>query len=95
MKELFSKALFDNDQRAKYAVNEIQKQLQCCGNVGPSEYANDLPPSCSSFVIGCNQAFYDFYRRYVLLISLIGFFFGLSQVNPTVYLINSIKLCFI
>jgi hypothetical protein len=27
MRELFAKALVDMDQRAKYAVNEIQKQV--------------------------------------------------------------------
>lgn len=73
--------MVDNDSAAKYAVNEIQKQLQCCGNVGPSEYAGDIPPTCSSYIIGCNQAFYDFFWRNLLLISLIGLVFGFFQVN--------------
>lgn len=81
MRELFNKAMVDNDSAAKYAVNEIQKQLQCCGNVGPSEYAGDIPPTCSSYIIGCNQAFYDFFWRNLLLISLIGLVFGFFQVN--------------
>ena len=81
MRELFNKALTENLSSAKYAVNEIQKQLQCCGNVGPSEYAGDIPPACSSYVIGCNQAFYDFYWRNTLLMSLIGLVFGIFQVS--------------
>lgn len=104
MRELFNKAMIEKLSSAKYAVNEIQKQvnlfwdfkfkayirkliflwlikLQCCGNVGPSEYAGDIPPTCSSYVIGCNQAFYDFFWRNILLISLIGLIFGLFQVS--------------
>ncbi|RNA30918.1 CD9 antigen [Brachionus plicatilis] len=80
MRELFNKAMLENDNTAKYAVNEIQKQLQCCGNVGPSEYAGDIPPTCSSYIIGCNQAFYDFFWRNLLLISLIGLVFGFFQL---------------
>ena len=81
MRELFNKAMIEKLTSAKYAVNEIQKQLQCCGNVGPSEYAGDIPPSCSSFVIGCNQAFYDFYWRNTLLMSLVGLIFGIIHVS--------------
>ena len=81
MRELFNKAMIDKLSSAQYTVNEIQKQLQCCGNVGPSEYAGDIPPSCSSFIIGCNQAFFDFYWRNTLLLSLIGLIFGLFQVR--------------
>lgn len=54
--------------------------MQCCGNVGPSEYAGDIPPSCSSYVIGCNQAFYDFYWRNTLVIALVGLVFGIFQI---------------
>lgn len=108
MRELFNKALQEKLGPAKYAVNEIQKQvcliviseifvipifhfffnskislkkLHCCGNVGRSEYANDIPPSCSSYVIGCNQAFYDFYWRNTLLIALVGLVFAVGQVK--------------
>lgn len=80
MRELFNKAMLEKFTSAQYAVNEIQKQLRCCGNVGPSEYAGDLPPSCSSYVIGCNQAFYDFFRRNLLLITLTGLVFGILQI---------------
>ena len=80
MRELFNKAMNEKLSSAQYTVNEIQKQLQCCGNVGPSEYAGDIPPSCSSWIIGCNQAFFDFYWRNTLLLSLIGLVFGLFQV---------------
>lgn len=95
MRELFNKAMFEMLSSAKYAVNEIQKQLQCCGNVGPSEYAGDIPPSCSAYVIGCNQAFYDFYRRNILLLSLIGLVFGIFQIMGialTAYLANEIRI---
>jgi len=81
MRELFNKALIEKYTNAQYAVNEIQKQLQCCGNVGPSEYAGDLPPTCSLYVIGCNQAFYDFFRRNLLLISITSLVFGVCQVR--------------
>ena len=64
-------------------------KLQCCGNVGVSDYANDIPPSCSLFVVGCNQAFYDFYRRYVLMLSLIGLLFGFTLVRINLYKIKS------
>lgn len=81
MRELFSKALVEKITSAQYAVNEIQKQLECCGNVGPSEYAGDLPPTCSLFVIGCNQGFYDFFRRNLLLLSITSLVFGVLQVT--------------
>jgi hypothetical protein len=81
MRELFNKAMYEKLNQAQYAVNEIQKQLQCCGNVGPSEYAGDIPPSCSSYIIGCNQAFYDFYWRTLLLLSILALVFGFFQVN--------------
>lgn len=95
MRELFNKAMLEKYTNAQYAVNEIQKQLQCCGNVGPSEYAGDLPPSCSSYVIGCNQAFYDFFRRNLLLLSITGLVFGILQIfaiSISVYFANEIRI---
>lgn len=95
MRELFNKALTEKLGPAKYAVNEIQKQLQCCGNVGRSEYANDIPPSCSSYVIGCNQAFYDFYWRNTLIVALVGLVFALFQlvaIGLAIYLGNEIRI---
>lgn len=80
MRELFNKAQIEQLSTAKYAVNEIQQQLQCCGNVGPSEYAGDIPPSCSSYVIGCNQAFYDFFRRNILILAIMAIVFGFIQL---------------
>ena len=88
MRELFNKAMIEKLSSAQYTVNEIQKQLQCCGNVGPSEYAGDIPPSCSSWIIGCNQAFFDFYWRNTLLLSLIGLVFGLFQVILKFFYVN-------
>ena len=73
----------------------LKIKLQCCGNVGPSEYAGDIPPSCSSYVIGCNQAFYDFYRRNILLLALVGLIFGVIQILGiaiTAFLANEIRL---
>ncbi|CAF0765870.1 unnamed protein product [Brachionus calyciflorus] len=95
MRELFNKAMIEKLSSAKYAVNEIQKQLQCCGNVGPSEYAGDIPPTCSSYIIGCNQAFYDFFWRNLLLISLIGLVFGVCQLIALIiagYFGNEIRI---
>jgi len=94
MRELFNKALQEKLGPAKYAVNEIQKQLQCCGNVGRNEYANDIPPTCSSYVIGCNQAFYDFYWRNTLLVALVGLVFAVGQlvtIAVAMYLGNEIR----
>jgi len=94
LSELFTKAITEFDQQAKYAVNEIQKQLQCCGNVGPSEYSNDIPPSCSSYIIGCNQAFADYYRRFNLIVSLVSLVFGITQffgIGISVYFANEVR----
>lgn len=95
MRELFSKATVEKYVNAQYAVNEIQKQLQCCGNVGPSEYAGKLPPSCSSYVIGCNQAFYDFYRRNLLLSTITSLVFGvlnILMISLTAYFANECRI---
>lgn len=95
MRELFNKAMIEKLSSAQYTVNEIQKQLQCCGNVGPSEYAGDIPPSCSSWIIGCNQAFFDFYWRNTLLLSLIGLVFGLLQIIAigfAIFFANEIRI---
>lgn len=95
MRELFNKALSENLSAAKYAVNEIQTQLQCCGNVGPSEYAGDIPPACSSYVVGCNQSFYDFYWRHILLMSILGISFAVLQlicITITVYFANEVRI---
>ena len=62
--------------------------------MGPSEYAGDIPPSCSAYVNGCNQAFYDFYRRNILLLSLIGLVFGLFQVWQHLYFNYGVKVSY-
>lgn len=95
MRELFNKAMQEKYTPAQYAVNEIQKQLECCGNVGPSEYAGDLPPSCSSYVIGCNQAFYDFFRINLLLLTITSLVFGfmkIIQISLTAYFANECRI---
>lgn len=55
-------------------------KLMCCGNVGPSDYAGDIPPSCQSFVIGCNEALYEFYALDLMVQSIVSIVFAVLHV---------------
>lgn len=95
MRTLFNKAMIEGDQSAKYAIKKIQKSLKCCGYVGPSDYGGDIPSSCSFYLKGCNDNFFQYYRSHLLLFALSSFTssaFHILGISLAIYFAKELRV---
>ncbi|KAI3379137.1 hypothetical protein SNEBB_010869 [Seison nebaliae] len=80
MRSLMNNFQMSNNKKALRALNEIQKQMKCCGNLGPNDYYLKIPPSCLDYKLGCSNALTQWFRRMMALTGSVGICFGLIHV---------------